>query len=130
MLGVALFQGALAFALLAGLLTFTIANGYGDDRARTIVFSSLVLVNVGLVLANRSTVRTAWAMLRVPNPALWWIVGAALGMLLLSLSAAPVRGILHFGVPSGLDVALVLATAGVALLGFELPKAVGRPHRA
>jgi hypothetical protein len=41
-----------------------------------------------------------------------------------------VRGILRFAVPSGLDVALGLATAGIALLGFELLKVAGRSHRA
>jgi len=130
MLGVALLQGAVAFALLAGLLAVAIEGGYGADRARTLVFSSLVLVNLALVLANRSGTRSGWAMLRVPNRALWWVAGTALAVLVASLLVTPARDLLRFGVPSEIDVVAALATAGVALVCFDVLKAVGPAQHA
>jgi len=122
----ALLQGTLALALLAALLALAIGRGYGADRTRAVVFSTLVLVNLGLILANRSPSRSVWVMLGVPNRALWWIVGGALTVLGIGLVAPAARAVLRFGVPSGPDVALGLATAGVALVGFEVLKTAYR----
>jgi Ca2+-transporting ATPase len=124
---VAALQGLLAFALVFVLLGYSVRAGYGDDRSRALVFSTLVLTNLGLILANRSSSRSAVAMLRVPNAALWWVVGGALGVLALGLSVAPVRAIFRFGVPSGLDVVTVFAAGGIALLGFDMLKRLARP---
>ena len=66
--------------------------------------------------------RSALSMLRVPNPALWWIVGGALAVLLLSLTVAPLRDVFRFGAPSGPDLATAFALGGGALLGFEMLK--------
>ena len=71
-------------------------SGYADGRSRALAFSTLVFTNLGLILANRSRSRTALSTLRVPNAALWWVVGGALAVLAASLSLAPLRSVLRF----------------------------------
>jgi Ca2+-transporting ATPase len=126
---VALLQGVLAFALVSLVLGWAVRSGYDDARSRAIAFSTLVIANLGLILTNRSTSRSALALLRVPNAAFWWVVGGALGMLVLSLAVAPVRDVLRFAEPSGLDLVGALAAGGVALLGFEVLKRLGQRGR-
>jgi Ca2+-transporting ATPase len=79
-----------------------------------------------LILANRSRSRGPFAMLRVPNAALWWVVGGALAALAATLVLPPLQSIFRFATPAPLDLALVLAAAGAAVLGFETLKGLGR----
>jgi Ca2+-transporting ATPase len=125
-IAVALLQGLVAFGLVALVLGAAVQSGYDEARARTLTFSVLIFTNLGLILANRSPSQSALSMLRVPNAALWWVVGGAFVVLLLSLTLPPLRSVFHFGPPSGFDLAAAVATAGVALLGFEVLKRRGR----
>jgi magnesium-transporting ATPase (P-type) len=127
---IALLQGLLAFALVSLVLGLAVWNGYDDGRSRALAFSALVMVNLALILANRSTSRGPLAMLRVPNTALWCVVGGAIGVLAVTLTVAPLRSVFRFAVPSGTDLLTVLVTAGVALTGFELLKRLGRVSAA
>jgi Ca2+-transporting ATPase len=124
-IAVALVQGLLAFALVSLGLGIAMRNGYDADRTRALAFSMLVVTNLALILANRSTSRTALSMVGVPNRALWAIVGGALAVLLLSLTVAPLRDLFHFGAPSGGDLVAALATGGVALVAFDVLKGLG-----
>ena len=125
-LAVALLQGGMAFTLVSLVLAFSVWNGYDAERARALAFATLVMTNLGLILTNRSSSRSALSMARVPNPALWWVVGGALAMLLLSIALAPLRGAFRFGIPSGLDLLTIVAASGVALVGFDALKRLGR----
>jgi Ca2+-transporting ATPase len=121
---VAMLQGAFALAIVLLVLAASVRAGYADDRSRSLVFATLVATNLALILADRSSSRSALAMVRVPNAALWWVVGGAFCLLVLSLSVAPVRALFRFGVMSGLDLVIVLAAATGALLGFEMLKRI------
>jgi P-type Ca2+ transporter type 2C len=124
-IAVALLQGLLAFALVSLALGVAVRNGYDPERSRAFAFSTLVTINLALILANRSSSRSILTMLRTPNTALWWIVGGALTVLLLSLTVGPLRGIFRFGVPSPHDIGAAFAIGGVALLGSEALKRLG-----
>ena len=129
-IAVALLQGLLAAAVACGVLGFAVWSGYADGRSRALAFSTLVLTNLGLILANRSRSRTVLSTLRVPNPALWWVGGGALAVLLLSLFLAPLRTVFRFDAPSGSDLALVSLAGAGALVGFDALKRIGRPSTA
>ena len=128
-IAVALLQGALAFALVLLATGLALRGGHDPERVRTLAFSTLVMTNLALILANRSASRGPLSMLRAPNPALWWIVGGAVSVLLLSLAVAPLRAVFRFAVPSPSDVGAVFALGGVALLGFEALRRLGRSPR-
>jgi Ca2+-transporting ATPase len=118
----ALLQGVLALAAVA----IALAAGGGDPgRGRALAFSTLVMTNLALIAANRSTSRTALALVRVPNPALAWIVTGALVVLAAGLAVPALRVVFAFGVLTAADLALVVALAGTALVGFDLLKRLG-----
>jgi Ca2+-transporting ATPase len=122
-------QGVLALLLTCGVLTFAVYSGYAEERSRALAFSTLILVNVGLIVVNRSASRGVLAALGVRNPVLWWVIGGALTMLALTLTLPPLRDVLRFEMPSGRDF-LTISCAGVlGLVGFDLLKDDTRPGR-
>ena len=78
-LGLAL--GASVLAVVALVYGWALSRGMMDGAARALAFAALVSGNLGLIFANRSHVLTAVELLRRPNRALWWIVGATLAFL-------------------------------------------------
>jgi Ca2+-transporting ATPase len=120
----ALLQGLLAAVLACGVLAFSVWSGHADGHSRALAFSTLVVTNLGLILANRSRTQSVLSTLRVPNPALWWVVGGALAVLLLTLTVPPLRTIFSFGAPAARDLAVLVVAGSVALLGFDAVKRV------
>jgi Ca2+-transporting ATPase len=119
---VALTQGALAFALAALVLFGAVRGGYGADRARAVTFTALVGANLALILTNRSATRGAMTMLRVPNAALWRVVGGATAILAAALFVPPVRAVFRFAAPSALDLVAVAAIIALAIVAFDAAK--------
>ena len=50
------------------------AHSHSADAARALTFATLVVAFIVIILVNRSWTRSAFAMLRVPNAALRWVV--------------------------------------------------------
>ena len=117
-LTVSVLQGG---AILAALLLMYWAAGVlgqpQDDARRSFVFVTLVAGNLGLILTNRSWVRSMAAMFREPNAALWWVVGGATVMLGLVLNVPALRSLLHLAALRPLDLGLCLL-AGVTSVGW------------
>ncbi len=82
-------QGMLqGLALLATVLLLYLGGrgaGLAPDQLRALCFSALMIGSLGLVVLNRSWSLTLAQSLRQPNPALWWITAASLGILALAL---------------------------------------------
>jgi Ca2+-transporting ATPase len=73
----AIVQGLIAFAIVAAVLVGAARMGIEESVLRALVFTSLVLVNVGLILVNRSYESSVFRAIRQPNRALWILMGAA-----------------------------------------------------
>ena len=92
------------------------------DAARALTFLTLVVSVLVIILANRSWTRGIVSMMRVPNSALWWVLGGAATFLALVLLVPAAQGLFHFAPLSARDMALS-AGAGVAcMMWFELLK--------
>ena len=103
-----------------------ISKGLGELDARTLTFTSLVLANLGLIMANRSWSRTMLGMLRFPNAALWWVMSGTLIFLSLALYAPFMRHLFRFNPLHPNDAAVCLA-AGLLCVGwFEFLKVLNR----
>jgi Ca2+-transporting ATPase len=90
--------------------------------ARALAFEALVAGVLAVILVNRSWSRSLVSMLRVPNRALWWVVGAAVVLLSLVLGVPQLQRLFSFA-PSHPDDLVWSALAGVACLSwFELLK--------
>jgi Ca2+-transporting ATPase len=129
MLGLSLLQGM--SVLLVVLAVFLIARSWGHDEpdSRALTFTTLIVANLGLILANRSWTRTILATLRTPNPALWWVVGGAIAFLGLVLYVPLLTALFRFDVLHADDLLVCLVSGVVSVLWFEGLKLTGLARR-
>ena len=120
----------LALAQGLGLLVATVlVYGWGlqveeDPRhARSLAFATLLLGNVGLIVANRSWDHSALAVLRQPNPAFWAVVLGALALLGVVLYVPGLNGLLHFQALPLMDALVACGAALASLVAVEAVKA-------
>ena len=71
----ALVQGFAALLIVAASLYLGLHNDMPEGDLRALVFTTLVLMNVGLIIVNRSFRSSLSDALLRPNPALWTLVG-------------------------------------------------------
>jgi hypothetical protein len=60
-----------------GLLARALLGGLPEEDARALTFATLVIGDLGLILANRASSGSLAAALRTRNTALWLVVGGA-----------------------------------------------------
>ena len=106
------------------------ALGKGELEARALTFATLVVANLGLILVNRSWTRSLVKMLRAPNAALWWVIGAALALLGLVLFVPALRDLFRVALLHADDLALVLVTGLASVAWFEISEAGLEPAAA
>jgi Ca2+-transporting ATPase len=114
----ALVQGLIALAIVAGVLISAARMGMPESDLRAMVFTSLVLVNIGLILVNRSFESSVFRAVRQPNRALWILMAAVSVLLATTLFWQPARTLFHFGRLHWNDLAVcgAVGTANLVLL--------------
>ena len=118
----ALAQGGGILLLLIAMLFVALGRGQGEPDARALTFTTLIVANLALILANRSSIRSTLETTRASNRAWWWISGLTLVLLGLVLYIPTMRSLFGFSVLHPLDVALC-AFAGLATAAwFEIVK--------
>jgi P-type Ca2+ transporter type 2C len=125
---IALLQG---FSILGVCLaTFLLARrDHSEEAARALTFVTLVVAFVAVILVNRSWLRSAVAMLRVPNPAVRWVLLGAVGLLGVAVLVPFARRLFHFAPLHPTDLLLSLGAGLLCVLWFEVVK-WGRRARA
>jgi Ca2+-transporting ATPase len=120
-IGLALLQGATALG--ACLAVYLLARpSHGNDAARALTFTTLVLSFLAIILANRSRTLTIFASLGNPNAALWWVLGGTSLFLALVLYWPAAQRLFHFAPLHGVNL-LQAGAAGVAtVLWYEALK--------
>ena len=113
------FQGLSVLAAVIAVFAVALYRGEPATNARALTFSTLVIANLMLILANRSWTRVIISTLRAPNPALWWVVGGAILVLALSIYVPFLRSLFRFSVLHLTDIGICLAAGGASLLWFE-----------
>jgi Ca2+-transporting ATPase len=109
-------QGLLLLALLLGVHQLAKLAGLSDEQARALTFCAMIIGDIWLIFINRSWSLPFHASIRLPNPALWWVVAGALVMLGLALFLPAMSALFHFGaLPLG-PLVLTLALVGAILL--------------
>jgi Ca2+-transporting ATPase len=120
-LGVAFLQGA--SVLVACLAVVTLARpGHGDDAARALAFATLVVGFLTIILVDRSWSRSMLSMMRVPNAALWWVVGGAGVLLSLVLGVPQLQRPFSFAPLHPDDLLWSIVAGAACLCWFELLK--------
>jgi len=121
-----LFEGFIS--LLAVLLVFGFYYylGYGEAKVRTVTFATLVVGMLGLIFVNRSRSQNLWRTLRLPNAAVWWVVGGALSFLAGVIYIPQAREIFRFAELEWSDLMVTIGVGGLAVLCLEIAKVCWR----
>ena len=127
-LGLALLQGASALVILLGVFALAFRAGDGTD-ARALAFTALLVSNLAMILTNRSWNRTIPELLRIPNPAFWWVSLGAVLFLAAILMLPPLRHLFRFAPQHGDDLVLALVAGVTSILWFEVLKVIRRRRR-
>src|SRR5450759_525634 len=126
MVTMSLLQGFGVLVILLAIFAVALHRGQGEAEARTLTFTALVMANVALIVTNRSWSRSILAILRTPNPAMWWVAGGALIFLALVLYVPFLKALFHFSTLQLSDIALCVGAGAVSITWFETLKAVQR----
>jgi len=113
------FQGLSVLVMVIAVFAVALYRGEPATNARALTFSTLVIANLMLILANRSWTRTIISTLRAPNAALWWVIGGAVVVLALSVYVPLLRSLFRFSVLHLTDIGICLAAGVASLLWFE-----------
>jgi Ca2+-transporting ATPase len=122
--GLSLLQGTSIFAIVLVVFRLSLDLGSSADEARALTFTTLVVANLSLVLADRSQTRTFLATLHTRNLALWGIIGGALTLLALVLYVPFLRNLFGFAFLHPIDLLICLAAGISGVLWFEGIKVV------
>ena len=114
-----LIQGVGILAVVAGVYTFGMLQGLGENEARMFAFVSLVIGNLGLIFSNRSRILPIISLMRVPNKALWWVTGGALFFLALVLTIPMLRDIFQFAPLHRWEIVLLVLSGLCSILLAE-----------
>jgi Ca2+-transporting ATPase len=120
-MGFAVLQG---FSVLAACLgVFQLARmDHSADAARALTFATLVVAFLAIILVNRSWAKSAFAMLRVPNTAMRWVLAGTIIFLAGILYLPFAQRLFHFAPLHPTDLALALGVGLASVLWFELLK--------
>jgi Ca2+-transporting ATPase len=95
----ALIQGIAIFLAVFGVYALMQNGGYGEGESRMIAFAGIVAGNIGLIFSNRSWKEPMFRALKVPNRALWWVVGGAVLFFMIVTGVPFMRGLFRFAEP-------------------------------
>jgi Ca2+-transporting ATPase len=115
----AILQGLGILAVLLLVFATAFYSGRGESEARALAFTTLMIANLSTILTNRSWTQTIPALLRNPNPALWWVIGSAVVFLGLILYIPLLRHLFRFSRLHPEDIALCAIAGMLSILWFE-----------
>jgi len=118
----AVLQGLSILAVTLAAFLISLYRGQGEQDARAITFTTLVLGNVALIWSNRSRTRTIPEMLALPNRALWAVTAGAVLLLVLVLYIPSLRALFEFSYLHLNDFAVCSGLAVLSVTGLEAMK--------
>jgi P-type Ca2+ transporter type 2C len=118
-LALSLLQGISVLVIILAVFGIALYRGLGEQEARTLTFTTLIIANLGLILTNRSWSRTILSTLGSPNTALRWVVGGAAIFLGLVLYIPFLRSLFLFSTLHLVDIVICLAAGVFSIIWFE-----------
>jgi len=111
--------GALALVLVGSACAASVLS---EGAARAFTFASLVASNLALLFSSRCGKGALWKSWRVGNLVLWWVVGAAMTLLLLVLYQPWLATLFLFEALSASWLVTAFGLGLLSLVWFELFK--------
>ena len=122
MIAISLLQGVVVLVIVMGVYWVSMLRGQGENEARALAFTSLIVANLGLIMTNRSWTRTVFSTLRTPNAAVSWVFGGAIIFMAIVLFVPAVREIFRFSYLHVTDILICIAAGVVSIVWFEIFK--------
>jgi Ca2+-transporting ATPase len=117
-------QGLSVLTIVLAVFSIARSLGHGENEARALTFTTLVVANLGLIFTNRSWSRTLINTLRSPNTASWWTACGAVAFLGLVLYVPFLQDFFRFERLHAIDLLICLAAGVVSVMWFEAFKAI------
>lgn len=117
-----LLQGASVLLIALTVLVIAHLRGEPENNTRALTFTTFIIANLALILANRSWTSVILATFRSPNPALWWVIGGALAVLAVVLYVPLARDLFRFSRLHQLDLVICFVAGVFSILWFEVLK--------
>ncbi|MDH5442723.1 MAG: cation-translocating P-type ATPase [Hadesarchaea archaeon] len=121
-LGLCVLQGLIVFLTILLIFGISFYRGLGEFEARALTFTTLIIANLGLILANLSWSRNVIYSIRSKNSALWFVVGGTIIFLALVLYVPALRDIFKLAYLHPIDIAICLGAGILSVLWFEILK--------
>ena len=112
-------QGIMITIGVLGCYQYAIMNDLGENLTRTLVFTSLVVANIGLTLVNRSFEHSILSTIAYRNTLLRAIVLGTAALLIALLYVPLLRDFFHLASPSGALLGLSAGTGLLSVLWYE-----------
>ncbi|MBZ5664088.1 MAG: cation-translocating P-type ATPase [Acidobacteriia bacterium] len=119
---ISILQGLSVLAVVLAVFATAHYGGRGEQEARALTFTTLVMANLALIFTNRSWARTILARLHSPNPSLWWVIGGTIGFLGFVIFVPFLRNLFRFSTLHPIDLVLCAGAAAFSVLWFEALK--------
>ena len=113
------FQGGLAFAMLATVFLVETWSGMAEIELRALIFFALIAEIVALILVNRSFSASIGSAFFRQNPALRYVALAIAGVSALILFLPQAQALLKFGAIAWSDMSLAIGLGTALLLMLE-----------
>lgn len=115
-------QGLITLTILAVLLIGGSKFTLPENDLRALVFSALVLINLGLILVNRSFSASLIRAFVRPNRSLWILTSIVLSLLVTAVLWSPAQKLFHFGQVHLNDFVICIIASIFSLLVLETIK--------
>lgn len=115
-----LLQGAVVLVAALAVFLIGVTGSHGEDVARGMAFVTLVLGNLGLVMANRSLSSSAFRAVPRPNKAMGFVLVTTLVALVLAVEVPWLRGLFGFARLGAVQIAESAAAAVVSFVAVDL----------
>ena len=120
----AVIQGLLVLIVLASILIGAAYKKLSEADMRTLVFTALVMLNMGLILVNRSLSASLMAAILKPNRSLWILLSSVMTILAIAVFWQPARLLFHFGEFNWYLFAICVVACVFTLLILETVKSL------
>jgi P-type Ca2+ transporter type 2C len=120
----AVLQGLIVLGILAGVLISAVQLDMPESDLRALVFTSLVLMNMGLILVNRSFKASLVRAFLRPNRSLWILFGGVIVLLATAVFWPPAQLLFHFGRLHWDDLSICGVAGFFSLLLLEAIKSI------
>jgi Ca2+-transporting ATPase len=112
----------IALAIIVGVFISAAHMGMPEPDLRALVFTSLVLINMGLIIVNRSFESSLVRAILQPNRALWILLGSVSVLLAIAVCWPPAQALFHFGRLHWDDLAACGGIGVISLIALEALK--------